>query len=438
MEAVPRRRLAAALSTALVVVQLGIPARASNDGGFPQQWNLHAIGAEKAWETGTGAGRTIAVVDTGVDLQHADLQGKLLPGRNFVDEGSPAQDAHGHGTHVAGIAAALTDNRAGVAGTAPDARILPVKVLRGSGQETGDNIPIGIKWAVDNGATVVNVSLSIYRGASVGGGFIGVPVSGQELANAVRYAWARGVICVIAAGNDDGFVSTFSNEPALVVGATDKADNRASYSSKVGAAKWGMVAPGGSGAEGQEHATENVLSTWLGNAYAWAAGTSMAAPHVAAAAAILRERGLNPQQTVDKLLATAKDLGASGADTVYGHGRLDLAKAVAGLPPAPKAGGAGPGSTPTTRSGNPPTTIARSDGSTSLSTVAPTSPPTSATTVEGAAPATVPTDSDGPGEDAQAPGGRRDEDDGLPAGPPLVATALLAAVVAGLRRARRV
>ncbi|MDQ3757362.1 MAG: S8 family serine peptidase, partial [Actinomycetota bacterium] len=315
---------------------LGIlPAQAANDPGAPAQWNMSLVGAESGW-SGGGKGITIAIVDSGVDMAHEDLAGRVLPGQNFVTPNGSAQDDLGHGTHVAGIAAATTNNRKGVVGIAPQATLLPVKVFDKDGATSGTSVYDGIRWAADNGAHVINLSLSVALRTK----FVRVPISDAELSSAVRYAWGKGVICVLSSGNDGAIASAFATEPGVVVTATTPQDQLAPYANDVGAARWGMAAPGGAGGDADE---DDVLSTyWVAsepNQYAWAAGTSMAAPHVSGAAAVLRGLGLSPQQTVDRLLATARDLAPAGEDSRFGYGRLDVAKAVEGLVSA--SGGSG-------------------------------------------------------------------------------------------------
>jgi thermitase len=374
------------------------PASATNDCFYDRQWGLKAVGAPAAWATGTGAGTTIAVVDTGVDLQHEDLKTKISGGKNFVDPAKSAQDDHGHGTHVAGIAAAAANNNLGVASVAPDARILPVKVLDSKGQAPSGSITeegiveAGIRYAADQGAAVINLSL--------GDTGITRPL-GSSFASAVRYAWSKGSIPVVSAGNNGDPNSTyftssnFANEPAIVVTALTPSSERAPYASKTGAAKWGIAAPGGAGTA---NADDNIISTWWlagsPNAYGSAAGTSMAAPHVSGAAAILRGLGLTPQQTVDRLLATARDLGDPGNDSTYGHGALDVAKAVAGLGSG-GSGGANSGTGGCTRTPTTTRTGVAGGGATTATTrrlpatAAPTAGATTPTVAEPAPATTV-------------------------------------------------
>src|SRR4051812_32308440 len=161
---------------------------APNDPLLPRQWGLSQIKAAGAWNRGAlGAGTTIAVVDTGVDLNHPDLKDKLLPGLDLVSDETctpGAQDLNGHGTHVAGIAAASANNGIGVAGTAPSANILPVRVLDSTGSGSGDDISVGIKWAADRGAQVINLSL--------GNDIPLVDLTG--IGPAVDYAWSKGAV----------------------------------------------------------------------------------------------------------------------------------------------------------------------------------------------------------------------------------------------------
>jgi subtilisin family serine protease len=336
----PPRALVALVAAGLAAGALAAPAPAANDPGRSKQWALDRIGADAAWAAGTGRGTTVAVIDTGVDARHEDLSPKIADDVSCIGAaGDPSKcsgsgaDDDGHGTHVAGIAAAATGNGRGIAGVAPAARILAVRVLQhdpftdGARGSVGD-VRAGIRWALGNGADVINLSL---------GPEVSLGVIGAGLDDDIAAAWEAGVVVVVAAGNEILFPSGYGDVDAIVVTATDRQDRKASYASTVGSARWGMAAPGGDGGE-----ENGILSTWWAEGeqdrYAYAAGTSMAAPHVAGAAAVLRSLGLSPQQSVERILSTAADLGASGRDSVFGHGRLDLAAATAGLGSPPSTG----------------------------------------------------------------------------------------------------
>ncbi len=305
---------------------VALPARASDDKYWDKLWNIRKVGAESGWAVSKGRGITIAIVDTGVDLKHEDLKANLVPGYDFVDNDSVPMDDHGHGTHMAGIAAARVDNGLGVAGVAPEAKIMPVRVLDSDGSGYSDEIDRGIRWAADHGADVINLSL----GADV----LIEDLSGGTMADAANYAWSKGVIPVIATGNDNLFRTEFGDANAMMVTATTKDDQLAEYATGPGFAKWGIAAPGGSTYGGTSEAVLSSIWSNDGKAhYGYGVGTSMAVPHVSGAAAILRSLGFSPTETVGRLLATAKDLGSRGSDASYGRGRLDIAAAVAGMKP---------------------------------------------------------------------------------------------------------
>lgn len=338
-----RRLLALLVAVCAIAVGGGeraaLPAPGEADPLEGSQWALTKIGAPAAWQGSTGAGVTIAIIDTGVDLDHEDLAGKIDTHISCVGaDDDPSRctgsggDDGGHGTHVAGIAAAATRNGKGVAGVAPDARIVSVKVLSsegGASSGSSGDVRAGIRWAVDHGAKVVNLSL--------GGDIAILNLLSSPLAEAINDAWDAGVIPIVAAGNDALFPTGYHGVDALVVTATDNNDNQASYASNVTGAEWALAAPGGDGAAD----AGKIVSAWWdpnrSDVYRYLSGTSMAAPHVSGAAALLLAKGLSPQQVVDRLLDTAVDLGAPGYDPVFGAGRLDAAAAVGG-PSAPPPG----------------------------------------------------------------------------------------------------
>lgn len=374
-----RRLVAVAVTVVALVGGLAGTASASNDTYFSRQWALTQIGAPQAWTKSTGSGITIGIVDTGVDIGHPDLAGKIAATADCVGHPCLAgvgQDTHGHGTIVSGIAAAVVDNGKGVAGVAPNARLAVAKVLNASGEGRVEDINNGIRWVVDNGAKVVNLSLGDPN-------FLAAGVLGTPLRTGIEYAWSKGAVPVLASGNyatEGGLGSeNYGNINALVVGATDRSGNVPSYSSAVGNAKWGLVAPGGAGGGG---ADSNVISTFPiasgGSGYASAAGTSMAAPHVAGAVALLLAQGLTPTAAVSRLLGSL-DKVPCGTGC---KGRLNLAAAV-GADPAPPTTAAS--STTTKAPSTPRTTVPRTTSTTKPPASAPaptttttTSPPRSA------------------------------------------------------------
>lgn len=415
----------------------GRPAGAGvDDPGLSLQWGLDAIGAPAAWSVATGEGVTIAIVDSGVDLTHEDLADKIVADVSCIgSEGvvdrctGSGQDDDGHGTHVAGIAAAETGNGRGVAGVAPGADLMAVKALAYSclgscgARGSASDVSAAIVWAADHGAKVINLSL----------GSLTDDVLGPSFADALQYAWGRGAIPVVAAGNDIVLSSGFSDEPAIVVAAVDRDGGKASYSNGVGSAQWSLVAPGGEGGDDRStcstgHTPLGVLSTYWAEddsvaGYACLAGTSMAAPHVAGAAAVLLSAGLSPQQVVDRLLATADDLGVPGRDSTFGAGRVNLARAVEGLGSQP------PGTTSTTAPAPTSSTAAPGGGPgpAATSTTAPSigAPATPTSTADPSFGAPAPIDL-GPAEQAGSPAGAATSDD-LPAA--WVALAVLAILV---------
>ncbi|MCW2139562.1 S8 family peptidase [Actinoplanes cyaneus] len=309
-----------------------------------RQWDLTTMNVPAAWQRSTGQGVTVAVIDTGVDASHPDLAGQVLTGYDAVaDTGGGDTDPHGHGTHVAGTIAALTGNGIGVSGIAPDVTVLPVRVLDAKGVGYDSDTAEAIVWAADHGADVINMSL-------------GGTARSTAVTNAVAYARGKGVVVVAAAGNERAQGSPVSYPGAdpgvIAVAATDSGDVVAPYSNAGG---YVDVAAPGSG----------ILSTYptalAASGYATMNGTSMASPHVAAAAALLlgTRPDLTPDAVESALESTAKDLGTAGKDTDYGYGRIDAAAALAAITGAPPV-------TPSPTVTTPPVVVAEVAVSTSV------------------------------------------------------------------------
>ncbi len=323
---------------------------------FAEQWALPAMHVPAAWLRSTGVGVRVGVVDTGVDLAHEDLAGKVVASTSCLGAADVAaachgsgQDDEGHGTHVAGIVAADTFNGKGVASVAPGALLVVAKSLDGTGGGTVADVNAGIEWAVDHGARIVNLSLEA-DGTDV------TVTPGQSMADGVEYAWRHGAIPVVASGNATPSLfgpTGYSGIDAVVVGATGRAGEPAWYSGPLTGAKWGVMAPGGDarGPEGTAScagplAAGCIVSTgWFAgrsNAYADDEGTSMAAPEVSGVLALLLAEGLTPQAAIDRLLATADPLpcgsgcaGAADAAAAVAVAVAPLSYSAAQLRPVP-------------------------------------------------------------------------------------------------------
>ncbi|NMO51227.1 peptidase S8 [Actinoplanes sp. TBRC 11911] len=282
-----------------------------------RQWDFAKLHVAGAWPTSTGAGVTVAVLDSGVDGGHPDLAGHVLTGYDELTGTDGANtDPNGHGTHVAGTIAAVTGNNVGISAIAPDATILPVRVVDAKGEGFMSDAANGIVYAADHGADVINMSL-------------GSKDEITAVTNAVAYARSKGVVVVAAAGNERTKGSPVSYPAAtdgvIAVAATDSSDTVTSFSNRGGYVD--VAAPGA-----------GILSTVpaANGSYATYSGTSMASPHVAAVAALIRAKypRLTPDQVESALETSATDLGAKGKDSDYGYGRIDALAALKAAGPA--------------------------------------------------------------------------------------------------------
>jgi minor extracellular protease Epr len=272
-------------------------------------WGVEKIGAPSVWGSYTGSGVRVAVLDTGIDVKHPDL--KVAGGASFVKGSKGYGDDNGHGTHVAGIIAAL-DNEIGVVGVAPGAELYAVKVLNKQGSGFISWVVAGIEWSISSGMQIISMSF-------------GSTSDSTTLHRVITVAYSRGIVLVAAAGNSGPGYGTVEY-PAkygevIAVGATDASDKAASWSSR--GPELELVAPGVS-----------IYSTYKGGTYATLSGTSMACPHVAGTVALMLQKkpGLKPYEVRERLQRSAVDLGSEGWDSTYGYGLVNAYKAVQNTP----------------------------------------------------------------------------------------------------------
>lgn len=274
---------------------------APNDMLWPNQWGLRLIGLEAAWPVVSGASPVVAVLDTGADLTHPDLNGAFVPGQDLVNGDADPTDDNGHGTAVAGVLAARAGNGEGGAGVCPSCTVMPVKVLGANGGGLDSTVAAGIVWATDHGARVINMSL-------------GGPQSSQVLADAVAYAVSKGVVLIAAAGNS-GTTTQFypAAYPGVVsVAATNSSDVLYDWSNR---GPWvSVAAPGCNTAPARGGSYENFC------------GTSSATPVVAGLAGLaLASRPQASIAEVDNALMS----GVAVASVE--HGRVDATRMLAAL-----------------------------------------------------------------------------------------------------------
>jgi thermitase len=277
----------------------------TNDPILPQEWQISKIGASTAWNTATGAGIVVAVLDSGVQSNHPDLQANLVPGWNVYNNNNLTNDVNGHGTAVAGTIAAVGNNGIGVAGVAYRAKIMPIRITDSACNTTLSLVASGITWAADHGADIANISYSsLYKSSTV--------------ISAATYLRNKGGETVVSANNNAINEGSANTTSMITVSATDQYDRLASFSS------WGpmvdVAAPG-----------VTVQTTLWKSGYGWGTGTSFATPVTAGTVALIMSANpaLTPAQVENVLFSTATNLGAAGYDYYFGWGRVNAAAAVA-------------------------------------------------------------------------------------------------------------
>ena len=283
-----------------------------NDPVYREQWHLARISAPQAWDVTTGSpGVVIGILDSGIDASHPDLASKLVPGWNFYDGNANTWDVTGHGTRVAGAAAAIGNNGVGVAGVALQSRIMPLRVTDSGGWAYYSTIASALTWGADHGVKVMNLSFGGIAGSS-------------SIRQAAQYVRSRGGVVVAAAGNCYCFDGTADNAEVISVSSTGGADTLSEFSSRGNHVD--LAAPG-----------EGIRTTERGGGYSSVSGTSFSSPITAGVVALMM--AVNPSLTpgrVEQLLeANTDDLGPAGWDPGHGFGRLNAFRAVraaAGLP----------------------------------------------------------------------------------------------------------
>ncbi len=307
------------------------PSAPPNDPLYRYQWNMHKIDVEKAWTATTGRGVIVAIIDTGVAYEDyerfhevEDLkETKFVKGWNFITGNEHANDDHGHGTHVAGTVAQSTNNGIGVVGVAPNVSIMPIKVLSARGSGKLSDIAEAIRLAADRGAKVINMSL-------------GGPIGSGILDSAVKYAYKKGVIIVCAAGNSASENVSFpARYPQCIAVSATRYDDQLTFYTNRGK-RVDIAAPGGDMNVDQngDGMRDGILQNTIGigdpttENYALFQGTSMAAPHVAGAAALLVSLGVTRPEAVREILRDTARKEGLDLEKGYGGGVLDVGRAV--------------------------------------------------------------------------------------------------------------
>jgi serine protease len=284
-----------------------------NDPEYSKQWNLRSINIESAWDETKGKGITVAVIDTGISPVPDLKDTTFVKGYDFVNDTIEALDDSGHGTHVAGTVAQSTNNGYGVAGIAYEASLMPLKVLSAEGGGTISDIAEAIRFAADNGADIINMSL-------------GGPGESKLMEEAIDYAYQKGVFVVAAAGNSNQNAASYPARYRHVVGvaALDPADLKAPYSNF--GAGVDISAPGGS--EAGKILQETINPQTGEGVFEGYQGTSMAAPHVAGVAALVKAAGVKEPDEILKVLKQSSRVVQEDPLNHFGAGHLDASAAV--------------------------------------------------------------------------------------------------------------
>ena len=278
---------------------------AVNDPYVGSAWHLGKIGAPAAWDTTLGGGVTIAILDSGIDAAHPDLAANIVSGTNTVAGNNDVSDMCGHGTAVAGAAAAAANNAIGVAGVAGAARIMPLRIVGTTCSATSSAIASALTYAADRGARIANIS---YGGVS----------SSAAVLSAANYMKSKGGLVFVSAGNNSAAVTIAPTNAVIVVSATNALDAKASFSNYGSFVS--LSAPG-----------EAIWTTSRGATYQAWSGTSFASPVAAGVAALMMAARptLTNTQIESLLFSSALDLGTAQRDPVFGYGRVDATAAVA-------------------------------------------------------------------------------------------------------------
>jgi subtilisin family serine protease len=332
-------RFAAAAVLACATASVVLPGRASADWVRNDQWQLKELNSRDAWRLSSGDGVVVAVIDSGVDGIHPDLTGQVLPGLDLVEPGGNGwKDQVGHGTTVGALIAGRNDDSNGVVGLAPKTRILPIRVLdKDNKYDDPAVVAKGIHWAVDHGATVVNLSLGGHLRSDV-------------MAEALRYAASRDVVVVACTGNvveGDKYREVWypAREAGVVAvaGLDDEPDEKTSGTNSDNNRRGNRSGGNGGGSDddslwsGSLTGPQTVLTAPAVNllgarpgGYWRVQGTSFAAPLVAATAALIRAKypSLSAANVINRMIHTARDLGSSGRDDKYGYGEVDPSAAL--------------------------------------------------------------------------------------------------------------